>query len=264
MKFAVLGEHRHFFKQNQALEVEEVLTANQLKNLNDQIEKVLEIRLKAKPQRAFLELPKKIFTVARDFSRENEILKKLILNKKFAEIATELIENKSLRYGFDQLYLNVPDHFDGDEVNPYKELAQSPVTLQETTCLQDVLCGLMICLEGSEEDVSKEEVQTKELQANQELPNEEQPHDEQLKEKPKTISIFSKKPGSAVFFTPEKLIDYSELISNQTARYLMIVYTHPKSIYYLQENDPQTHALKGLGYVFGDRLNDKLNPIVIR
>lgn len=242
MKFAVLGEHRHFFRQNQALEVEEVLTANQLEELKSQIEKVLEIRLKAKPERAFLELPKSIFKVARDFSRENEILKKLILNKKFAEIATELIENKSLRYGFDQLYLNVPDHFDGDEVNPYKELAQSPVTLQETTCLQDVQCGLMICLEGSEDvKTSDEEV-----------------------EKPETISIFSKKPGSAVFFTPEKLIDYSELISNQTARYLMIVYTHPKSIYYLQENDPQTHALKGLGYVFGDRLNDKLNPIVSR
>jgi len=47
-------------------------------------------------------------------------------------------------------------------------------------------------------------------------------------------------------------------------RYLMLVYTHPTAIYYLEEKDPKTHHLKSLGYVFGDRLNDKLNPIVYR
>lgn len=239
MKFAIEGGQRQFFKKHQFLEVEGVLTATQLKELNLEIEKVLEERLNAKPKRAFQELPTKVFTTARDLWRSSDSVKKISLSTQFAEIASDLIEFRPLRFGFDQLYSTVQKPTkDREGFNPYKELALTPRTLKETTCLQGVLCGLMICLSA------KSEV-------------------ENLDEEEKS-TIFSKEPGNAVFFTPEMVVDFNELFTDETYRYLMIVYTHPTAIYFLEDNDPQTHAFKGLGYVFGDRLSDKLNPIIYR
>jgi hypothetical protein len=242
MKFAIEGAHRQFFRKHQCLELQGMLNDSQLQDLGMLIEKSMEERLKTKPGRAFQELPAKIFSSGRDLFRSNDQLKKLILNNQFAEIASELIEFRPLRFGFDQLYSTVlTSTKERDDFNPYKKLVTSPKTLNTTTCLQGVLCGLMICLK-----------------------NDRKVTDEKPASNEERISIFSKTPGNAVYFSPDMLIDFNELISDETARYLMIVYTHSTAIYYLEESDPQTHVFKSLGYVFGDRLSDRLNPIIFR
>jgi hypothetical protein len=42
----------------------------------------------------------------------------------------------------------------------------------------------------------------------------------------------------------------------------MIVYCTDKTVYVLEKRDPHTHALKKLGYGFGDRLEEKTHPII--
>lgn len=245
MKFAIEGDHRQFFKKNQTLEIQGLLTENQLKEWNTQIEKSLAERLNTTPYKLSQELPSKIFSSGRDLFRSGDYLKKSILNSQFAEIASDLIEFRPLRFGFDQYYKTAPENLkDKEAFNPYKTLTELPRTLNEITCLQEVLCGLMICL-------SSEEVESSET-------------DESAETQEIKTSIFSKKAGNAVFFSPEALIDFNDLVSSKKASYLCLVYTHSLCIYFLEENDPQTHAFKHLGYVFGDRLNDKLNPIVYR
>lgn len=231
MKFAIEGDQKQFFNKHHLLEVQGILTDNQLNELNVQIDEALQARLKEKNA-----LPKKIYSNGRDFWRFNDTLKKLILNSQFAEIASELVSFRPLRFGFDQLYFTVPPSFkEREDFNPYKPLMLQLRSLKEMTCIQGLLCGLMICLSGEDKENSSN-----------------------------VASIFSKQKGHAVFFNPEAVFDLNQLISNETYRYLMLVYTHPTAIYYLEENDPQTHLFKNFGYVFGDRLSDKLNPIVYR
>lgn len=46
--------------------------------------------------------------------------------------------------------------------------------------------------------------------------------------------------------------------------YFLIGYGDQHSQYLYEERDPQLHFLKSLGYVFGDKLNDELHPILLR
>lgn len=47
-------------------------------------------------------------------------------------------------------------------------------------------------------------------------------------------------------------------------RYFVIGWADEKAQYMLEPKDPHTHELKKLGYVFGDRLQEKWHPTLIR
>ncbi|HRD55544.1 MAG TPA: hypothetical protein PLC42_04015, partial [Parachlamydiaceae bacterium] len=143
----------------------------------------------------------------------------------------ELIEFRPLRFGYDQLFVNSKRD---DEWNPYKSLILEPAALKDISSLQGVLCAAMICLKSDTDSVAVES------------------------------PFFPKTAGNVTFFSGDALVNFNALMGSGEQRYLMLVYTHPTAIYYLEEKDPKTHHLKSLGYVFGDRLNDKLNPIVYR
>jgi hypothetical protein len=65
--------------------------------------------------------------------------------------------------------------------------------------------------------------------------------------------------GSICFISPETVLEL-----DISGRYLLVVYCGSEPIYIYQEKDPYTHAFKEYGYVFGDRLLEKTNPIVSR
>lgn len=239
MKFAIEGGHRQFFRRHQALEVQGILSEKELNELNLKLQDALAVRLKTSADKIYRELPRSVFYSARDLSRENEYVKKIALNSRFAEIASELTTVRPLRFGFDQLFMTVlPALQDKESFNPYLDFMQPDMTFKERCSLRGVVCGLMICLSNENEE-------------------------EGLADK-ETVSLFPKKAGSAVFFSPEVLFDFNPLIQDNKAKYLMIVYTKSSAIYQLEENDPGTHHMKSLGYVFGDHLSDKLNPILFR
>ncbi len=234
MKLAVNSEHRQYFRKNNHIEFDGLLNPVQLEEINRGLENVLAGRLNVKPQNVFRELPEKTFAAGRDVWRQDETLKKYVINKGLAEIASELIEYKPLRLAYDQFYPSIAHTpsvlFEG----PYRSLIMQPRSLKEISCIQGLLCGLVLCLTGEPETETKEG------------------------------SIFPRTAGNGTFFNVEAVLDFHELFQEQTHRYLMIVYTHATSMYLLEENDPQTHDLKRQGYVFGDKLLDKLNPLVYR
>lgn len=160
----------------------------------------------------------------RDVWRSGKATRNIVTQKQLAETAYELIEHKPIRLGFDQYF---PLH----NQEEYARLLQRRITLAEFCCLQGVLCGLMLCVRSGNDTAS--------------------------------ASVFSHRAGNGIYFNPMYEIDFSPLQSSD-ASYLLIVYVHANSVYIKQDNDPNLHALKHLGYTFGDKLKDNLNPIVYR
>jgi hypothetical protein len=244
MKFAVAHEHRDFFRKHHRIEFEALLSSKQQQLLVENIPTVLSSRLGIAPEKWDSIAPEKLFMVARDLWRANVSLKKVILQKFFAEIASELIEYKPLRIGYDQLYLSKPRFQASSEKSFYTEFLNKRHSLNEGSSLQGIACGLMLCLSHLFSE-SEEHQKTNEL----------------LLESPR---LFSPKSGSGVFFSPDIPIPFEELTAHPGAIYLLIVYTKAYTIYSLQPNDPHTHDFKHLGYGIGDKLSDKLNPVIYR
>jgi hypothetical protein len=230
MKFAASSEHRDFFRKNQLIEFEDVINEKQLAALHSAIDAVCAARLSITTKLVDQKTPIELFLNGRDLWRASDAIKSTVASKKLAEVASELFEIKPLRLGYDQLIV---------APNAYSEpLFSQPQTLEEISSIQGVLGGVMLCLRGKE------------------LANEE------------TIStftndLFSNKAGSGIFFRANTNIDFSQLVNHLGQRYLLIVYTHAVSVY-IHSNDPNASFLKQFGYNFGDKLTDKLHPIVFR
>lgn len=78
-------------------------------------------------------------------------------------------------------------------------------------------------------------------------------------------SLFPHRPGNVTYFAPEEQIDFAELSAlGSKGQFLMVVYVAKTTLYIMQNRDPHVHALKQLGYAFGDRLRDNIHPIIHR
>ncbi|MBS0635234.1 MAG: hypothetical protein JSR37_07205 [Verrucomicrobia bacterium] len=66
----------------------------------------------------------------------------------------------------------------------------------------------------------------------------------------------------AIFTTPT--VDITTVPLKPDARYFLIGWADERAQYILQPNDPHTHDLKKLGYVFGDRLQEQWHPTLLR
>ena len=242
MKYAVASEHRDFFNKNGAIEFDGLLNQEQLSQLGASVNEALSAKMKVPPEKLDKEHSEKQFSSGRDLWRHSPALKKLISHNRFAEIASELVQHKPLRLGYDQYFPKASRHgVKSGERHDFADLIEKEKTLNDISCLQGVLCGLMICIDG-------------EKTVEPALNPEEAPQ----------VDIFASKAGNGVFFSPEKLIDFGKLRGLPGHRYLLVVYTESTTLYVLRDDDPHTHALKRLGYVFGDKLSDKLNPIIYR
>ena len=67
--------------------------------------------------------------------------------------------------------------------------------------------------------------------------------------------------GSVAFISPKTMMT---LPDTTAGRYIVVGYASGVPIYRFQPQDRQTHALKQLGYVFGDRLKETTHPVVFR
>jgi hypothetical protein len=83
----------------------------------------------------------------------------------------------------------------------------------------------------------------------------------QLSSSPQTSFPLSHKPGSAVFLGPKFILDFSTLFQTPHLHLLLIVYCGENTFYSCEKKDPNTHALKKLGYVFGDLLRNDRHPL---
>lgn len=228
MKFALTSSHVDFYHKNKFIEIESLINESTLQKMQEEFHHALTEKLKT-PFRQ--NTAAKIFLEGHDLWRTHAKLKKYVTQTTWAEIAAELASYQRLRLGFDQFFLG-GDSSKIDDV--YTELLQQNISLADYSSVNEIQCGLMICL--SKPDLIDST----------------------------TESVFSITPGNAVFFNKDFPIDFTRLPHLPKGQYLLLVYVQHNSVYVLNENDPFTHFLKHLGYVFGDRLNDKLNPIVSR
>lgn len=237
MKFAIASEHRDFFLKSQRIEFESLISSDQLKLLNQAIDTVLAERLGIQIDQLPMQRSVKLFQAGHDLWRDHKEIKRISLQKQWAQFAADLTEQKALRIGYDQFFPSTSPTSHLNPQNQYQQFLQRSSTLQETSCLQRVLCGLMLCLDQNE-------------------------NAEKTKIPP--ASVLPAQAGNAVFFQPDLKIDWTQIYNSSNGRYLLIVYTHPTSVYVYQEGDPHAHALKQWGYNFGDKLLEKWHPIVFR
>lgn len=71
-------------------------------------------------------------------------------------------------------------------------------------------------------------------------------------------------PGNGFLVSPTVPYPFFQLTPSEDHRFLLIGYGGTYSQYLYEPRDPHCHYLKTLGYVFGDRLNDRDHPILLR
>ncbi len=120
MKFSITLEQRDSYAKQGYVALCELLTLQELTFLND-----FSSKLPAKGKAA---LP-------RDLWRQDEKLRKIILNGKFANLAYEFIQRKPIKIAFDELLLQRrPAH----------------LTLQEGSCVSSLQGALILCLAAND------------------------------------------------------------------------------------------------------------------
>lgn len=242
MKFAIAKEHRDFFQKNGWIEFEEFFSSNQIAQLNQAIDQTLSSRLKIPVNQLPRQTAEGAFLQGRDLWRANQELGKFVAQPRLAEIASELIEKKPLRLGYDQFfppihqvkYQNPTDHI-------YSTFIDQTASLEALSSLEGLACGLIIPL-GEKKGAAAEGVPSG----------------------VEGIDIFAGSAGHALFFRPEAEVNWKNLYAHHGQSYYLIAYTQLFCYYRLEPRDPHTHSLKSLGYVFTDKLNDKWNPVVFR
>ncbi len=212
MKITVDLAHQSFFQTNGYIQFEELFTPEETQAIN------LEINLTLAKKTPF-KTPQELFLKGRDLWRGSDRLYKILNHRKMAGIASELLDYKPLRLGYDQ-YLLPPLPY------PAKN------SLEQISCIQGIMCGVLICL------VDAETV----------IPNE----------------FFPTKGGDATFFHSNYSLPWDQMDALKDQAFLLIAYTHERALYIYQDKDAHINYLKEFGYNFGDRLTDERHPIVYR
>ena len=109
---------------------------------------------------------------------------------------------------------------------------------------QDVICGLVLHLSSPSLPVDQEILDIQEDQT--------------------TLIPLPRKAGSGIFFSPNLPLSLDYLTETPHTSQLLIAYTEDIALYTRNTNDPHTHALKKLDYVFGDRLLSTTHPLLYK
>ncbi|MCE2982244.1 MAG: hypothetical protein LW832_01635 [Parachlamydia sp.] len=233
MKFALAKEHIDYFAKTGAIAFDDLLSAEQTENFHQLIKASLAERLH-KSDSQLKKLPSDpLFLEGRDLWRVNEALRKMVCQLRFAEIAAELAQKKPLRLGYTQYFPSFNEDPYGENKGIYRQFLQKNANLKTISCVENVLCGLLFSFGHPQSNEEGGEV-------------------------------FFNGNGRAVYLNPEKEIPWPVLMETPGADHFLIVYTEFYSHYLLEHNDPHTHFLKQLGYIFNEKLNDRYHPIVCR
>ncbi|NGX42429.1 MAG: hypothetical protein K940chlam7_00709 [Chlamydiae bacterium] len=236
MKFTITGNHRQYFRENERIEFEGLLSEEELTHFKAAVGGVLAERLGISYDVGLKQPATKFFEFGRDLWRDSSDVKKITCQRRFGEIAYQLIDKKPLRLGYDQ-YLPPISKSASQIQSTYADFLQTPASLEEISSLRGLACGWLLCLSAGAEPLSFSS-------------------DEKFD--------FPIVPGNAVFLSPKAKIDFPKALLNSELSYYMIVYTSAKGVYIANEGDTHPRAWKKLGYNIGDRLSDKLNPIIYR
>lgn len=216
MQFTLASAHQDFFTQHQYIEFENVFSLEEMQSLQSAIQEVL-----VKREKKIIETrsPKELFKVGRDLWRDHPDIKKVVLHKRLAKIASPLFRQPIIRIAYDQALIS--------EI-PGEPIFSEPFSLQKVSCFQPIAGAVILRLSYD------------------------------LTPPP----LLPQKIGSALFVGPNFPIPWSSFLQNTPSSFFLIAYSTERTVYVLEKQDPHTHALKQLGYGFGDLLEERTHPII--
>lgn len=226
MKFSVSLEQRDFFRKTGFIHFVDLLNTSELAILNSGIEESLAVIRKKISQREPASL-------GRDLWRLNEGIKKIVFSKRLIDLAYELIQKKPLRIAFDEL-LPEKSLYSRHEINDFHY--SDTASFQEHSCISGLQGHFLLCIKRFPDTVPAGD----------------------------SNPLFALEEGSGFFIAPEAVFPFLSATPSTTMRFFLIGYCDKFSQYLHEERDPHCHFLKSLGYVFGDTLNDRLHPIILR
>lgn len=232
MKFTTAKEHRDFFQKQGWITFEEIFSPSQYSSMIQLISNTLKQKLQTNLASGSPEI---LFREGFDLWRECPELKNLIIFPKLLDIVSELIDKEILRLGFDQFlpaWSGSQPSWVGNE-SIYGEFLNETASLKEISCIKGICGGILIPL--NETTFSSE-----------------------------NIDLFPHQKGQLTVLNAETPIPWPHLKGDRNQSFYLVAFADKNAIYQLNPKDPHTHVFKRWGYVFNDRLNETLNPIVYR
>lgn len=140
MKLTISSQQREYFETSQVLELEGLFSHADVFSLFENIELVLSERLKCPLEQIRKESPEKLFDAGRDIWRANNVVRKLITSPRLCSLPSILLEEKPVRLAYD-IYIEPTNANFLSPTRPFAEIC----------CIQGVIGGMCICLEGEKE-----------------------------------------------------------------------------------------------------------------
>ncbi|MFS8563874.1 MAG: hypothetical protein LVR00_05990 [Rhabdochlamydiaceae bacterium] len=128
MQFTLAAAHQDFFTDHQHIEFNNIFSIEEIKILQDAIHEVLTQR-----EQKIIETrsAKELFKAGRDVWRDHPAIKKIVLHKRLAKIASPLFQQPIIRIAYDQALCSF---------SPGEPLFPEPFSLQMVSCFQPI-CG---------------------------------------------------------------------------------------------------------------------------
>ena len=137
MRLALTKDHLDFFYRNHYIELEDLLTPQQVETLAQGIEDVLTKRMGD-----VFRTPKKVYLAGQNCWNDDPRIRKVVLSRDLAEIASQLTKERTVRLAFDQVLCG---SLSGEKI------FDEPLHLQDLSSIQKVTCGLILNISSSEE-----------------------------------------------------------------------------------------------------------------
>lgn len=236
MKFAVGPMQKSFFERHGYIGFEEMLQPSKLDELIKETQKVLLMRSAARSLEDLSSLaPERLFAYGRDLWRDSSMIKQRLGAKSQAAFAAELFSTKSLRLGFDQLFI-APARPSQEEPKKgsWQAFMNEPRSLSEWCSFTAPAGAVIFCLgkiDGSESAPLPEP--------------------------------WPQAKGDALFISKSLYLDLPALMQPGRFDYLMLCYTQPICLYTPNSFDPNDSLMKKMGYSSGDKLNSLYHPFLL-
>lgn len=221
MRFELSDSFRNFFSKNHLIEFEEILSLDEADLLSSKIDALLPSALGKTPLQCASN--KELWAAGRDQWKQDPEIKKILLKSRIGEIASFLFKRKQIRFAYTQSIVT-----GSLQDLPFAENH----TLAEISSMDPILGGVFLSLNSPDESFEEE-----------------------------ILPDFRKqKKGRALFFSATQPIPFPELFRQKGQKTLLICFTEQRVRYKMQPLDVHTHALKKLGYTFGDLILEAEAP----
>jgi hypothetical protein len=229
-----------FYKDKGFIELENLLSEEELHEISRECDSLLKLKLKQKHQALSETTLKTTFQEGWNLHEESALLEKFITQRKFLEIVSQLSGLHKIKLGFTQIFRTFDKtQNESDETLP--PLFYHYTSLDDVSCFQGLEIGCMIHL-VSERAISQDPLVDIEQAKGILHP---------LPMHPKSITFFSSKYP----FSLDPLPDFSHQL------YLLVTFGRDNLVYVDQPKDPHTHEMKKQGFVYGDVLPGKIHVV---